>query len=308
MRGEVVISLSDFRPVSLGDREFFRSHYEKYPQIHSDNTFANMVCWNHYAHYRYAIKDDTLFLSSTIDGNTKYRAPIGPYNPDLLAEILSLALDHGDDAPFVIFGDEAKDLIATQYPHLPLRPDRDLAEYVYLATDLAELPGKRYLTIRHQLNRFRTRCAYHLDPITGDNLAEVRDFLDKWCEWRDCEDSPVLSYEQDAIQFATTHFLDIGFSGLVIRTNGDMGSISLFEKLNRNTAVVHFEKGLPECAGIYKAINAETAALLAGQYAYINRESDLGIPGLREAKTRYHPHHMVPVHYVTREDLMQEDL
>jgi hypothetical protein len=66
---------------------------------------------------------------------------------------------------------------------------------------------------------------------------------------------------------------------------------------------VHFEKGLPDCKGIYRAINAETAKILAKKYAYINRESDLGVEGIREAKTRYHPHHMVEVNLIKREDL-----
>jgi Uncharacterized conserved protein len=303
-----VISLSDFRPVGLSDRDLFRSHYAQYPQVHSDNTFTNMVCWNHYAHYRYALKEGTLFLSSTIEGKTRFRAPIGPSNPDLLSEILALSLDHGDDTPFVVLGEESHNQVANQYPRLPQYPDRDLFEYVYLSTDLAELPGKKYLTIRHQLNRFRTRCAYRVEQIGDENLGDVKEFLDTWCEWKECEDSPILSHERDAIQFATSHFSDLGISGLAIRTNGEMGSISLFEGLNRDTALVHFEKGLPECAGIYKAINAETASLLAPRYTFINRESDLGIPGLREAKTRYHPHHMIPVYYLRKEDLITEDL
>jgi hypothetical protein len=76
--------------------------------------------------------------------------------------------------------------------------------------------------------------------------------------------------------------------------------MSLFEPLNTDTALVHFEKGLPDCEGIYKAINAETAKVISKEYTYINRESDLGVPGLREAKMRYHPHHMVEVFSITR--------
>ncbi len=306
MEGGAVISPSEFRPVSLGDRDLFQRQYALYPQIHSDNTFTNMVCWNHYAHYRYFRQGDSLILSSTIDGKTKYRAPIGPNDPELLSDVLGLALDHGDEAPLVLFGDDAKEMVSRQYPRLPLYPDRDLFEYVYLSSDLATLPGKKYLTIRHQLNRFRTRCAYRLENISPDTITEVRDFLNTWCEWKDCEGSPVLSHERDAIRFATDHYSEIGISGLAIRTDDSIGSISLFEELNHDTAVIHFEKGLPECAGIYKAINAETATVLTPRYTYINRESDLGISGLREAKMRYHPHHMIPVYYVTRDDLMNE--
>ena len=88
-----------------------------------------------------------------------------------------------------------------------------------------------------------------------------------------------------------------------IRAEGKIGAISLFEGQNEDTALVHFEKGLPDCKGIYRAINAETAKILARRYTYINRESDMGVEGIREAKMRYHPHHMVEVHMVSREEL-----
>ena len=60
---------------------------------------------------------------------------------------------------------------------------------------------------------------------------------------------------------------------------------------------------MADCKGIYRAVNAETAKILARDYTYINRESDMGVEGIREAKMRYHPHHMVEVHLLKRDDL-----
>ena len=68
----------DFKPVTLADRAFFEQHYALYPQAHSDNTFTNMVCWNHYAAYTYAYVEKNVILASTIDGVTRFRPPIGP--------------------------------------------------------------------------------------------------------------------------------------------------------------------------------------------------------------------------------------
>ena len=57
--------------------------------------------------------------------------------------------------------------------------------------------------------------------------------------------------------------------GLLIRVDSEIGAISLYERLNADTALIHFEKGLPDCEGIYKAINEETAAVLVGEVEYI---------------------------------------
>lgn len=297
-----MLSDYDFRPVSLDDKAFFREHYKRFPQVHSDNTFTNMVCWNHYAHYRFAYKENNIILSSTIEGSTRYRPPIGPRSPDLLAEVMSLAARSGDDFPLVILDSESKEWISKLYPELNLYPERKYFDYVYRASDLAMLPGRKYSTIRHQLNQFQRNCEHTVEFITEDNASEVRGFLEEWCIWKDCDSEPVLASEKDALFFAISHFSKLSLSGLVIRVKGSIMAMALFEGMNRDTAVVHFEKALLDCKGIYRAINAEAAKFLVKDYLYINRESDMGIEGLREAKMRYHPDHMVEVHLAKREE------
>ena len=126
------------------------------------------------------------------------------------------------------------------------------------------------------------------------------EFLVKWCESKKCKDNFVLAHEVEAIFYAIEHFTELPLQGLLIRVDSQVGAISLFERLNKNTALIHFEKGLPEYEGIYKAINVETAAFLSDEVEYINRESDLGISGLRKAKLRYRPYHMVEVYSLKR--------
>ncbi len=298
-----MLRVQDFKPVSLSDRDFFAQHYELYPQVHSDNTFANMVCWNPYAHYRFARVEDCVILSSTIDGMTRFRPPIGPHNPDLLVDLLKIVAKSKEERPLAILDPETKAWIMELYPQLKLDLERKYFDYVYLASDLAELPGKKYLNIRHQLNKFQRTCSPLVETIMENNIEEVREFLDLWCDWKDCDSDPMLAYEKEAVTFALSHLQELKLSGLAIRANGKVGAISIFEGLNKDTALVHFEKGLPDCKGIYRAVNAETAKILAKKYTYINRESDLGVEGIREAKMRYHPHHMVEVHLVSRDEL-----
>jgi hypothetical protein len=285
----------DFRPVTLADRAFFQHHYTLYPQTHSDNTFTNMVCWNQIAQYRYAHVNGNVILASTIAGVTRFRPPIGPRDPALMKDLIRFAMEIGDDTPIVLIDPQTVQWMKEIDPALTLVPDRNHFEYVYRASDLAELPGKNYLKIRSQINKFRKNCGHTVEPITAGNRQEVMEFLVKWCEWKGCENDFVLAHEKEAVFFAIEHFTELPLRGLLIRVNSQVAAISLFERLNEDTALVHFEKGLPDCEGIYKAINAETAALLAGEVTYINRESDLGVAGLREAKMRYHPHHMVEV-------------
>jgi uncharacterized protein len=292
-----MLSPDDFMPVTLADRDFFTRHYELYPQTHSDNTFTNMVCWNHYAHYTYAYVEKNIIIASTIGSVTRFRPPIGPHNPALLRSLIRFASDVSDNEPLMLIDPDIARWIQQTCPGINLVPDRNDFEYVYRAADLAELPGKNYRTIRRQVNKFKRNCATTVESVSRDNWEEVKRFLIEWCEWKGCEDGdPVLAHEKDAVFFAIDHFNELPLRGLAIRVVGKVGAISLYERLNSDTALIHFEKGLPDCEGIYKAINNEVAARLAQHFTYINRESDLGVTGLREAKMRYHPHHMVEVY------------
>lgn len=297
----MLLEQEDFRPVTLADRDFFTQHYAWYPQTHSDNTFTNMVCWNHFAHYEYAYVNRNIILASTIEGVTRFRPPIGPRDPSLLKDLIRLSSDISDNEPIVLIDPDTAAWMREVKCGMNLVPDRNHFEYVYLATDLAELPGKHYLKIRNQLHKFRNTCKNRVEPVSRENREEVMSFLIKWCEWKGCENDLVLAHEKEAVFFAIEHFHELPLSGLLIRVDDRVAAISLFEPLNGDTALVHFEKGLPDCEGIYKAINAETAAVLAGRFTYINRESDLGVAGLREAKMRYHPHHMVEVWSLKRD-------
>ncbi|MPM42950.1 hypothetical protein SDC9_89622 [bioreactor metagenome] len=290
----------DFKPVALNDREFFESHYALYPQTHSNNTFTSMVCWNHITPYRYAYVRGNVIISCTTEGVTRFHPPIGPRDPELMRELLRLALDESDDTPLMLIDLDTAQWMTKLEPDLVLVPDRDNFEYVYRASDLAELPGKKYQKIRSQLNRFRKNCMNNVEPITTENLEEVKELLRKWHDWKGCDKNLILAHEVEAAFYAVEHFTELPLRGLLLRVDSEVGAISLFERLNADTALIHFEKGLPDCEGIYKAINAETAATLAGEVEYINRESDLGIGGLREAKLRYHPHHMVEVYSLKR--------
>ena len=298
-----MLTLDDFEPVTLADQARFRRQYEHYPQVHSDNTFTNIVCWQHYAHYRRAFVRGSLLICSQIGGEYRFRAPIGPMDPGILDELFALARAESPGGRFFVLEPGARDRIATLRPGLVLHPDRDLFEYIYRTSDLADLPGKRYLTIRRQINRFNRNCSNEVEPIGPENLEEVRVFLNRWCTWKNCETDPILAAEREAVFFAIAHYRELDLQGIAIRVEGDVAAMAIYERLNARTALVHFEKGLPECEGIYKAVNQETAQRLRDDFLFVNRESDMGVPGLREAKTRYHPHHMAMAWYAEVDDL-----
>ena len=54
-------------------------------------------------------------------------------------------------------------------------------------------------------------------------------------------------------------------------------------------AVIHIEKANPDLRGVYAAVNKLFLENEFPNVEYVNREDDLGIDGLRQAKLSYKP-------------------
>ena len=298
-----MLSLDDFSPISLEDKPLFDAHYSRYPPSHSDEMFTTMCSWMSYTSYHYTFVDKALLIYGQHKDTTFFRTPHGTAPKHLFEELFALARKEGEDPPVYILGESNLKAITAQYPTLHLNEHRNYFDYVYRTADLASLQGSAYSKIRNRLNKFTKHVEYFIEPITPDNMEQVHIFLKRWCLWKDCDSDEILAHEKQAILYSMDHFFDLGLSGLLLRINGRIEALAVYEQLNEHTAVVHYEKGSPYFDGIYKAINKETARLLEPQYTYINREEDMGIAGLRKAKMSYRPHHMSKVYIISKKDL-----
>ncbi|MBF0208662.1 MAG: DUF2156 domain-containing protein, partial [Oligoflexia bacterium] len=117
--------------------------------------------------------------------------------------------------------------------------------------------------------------------------------LDEWCIYKDCEESVELQSEKKALVRGLENWEEYELQGIIVEGESDVFAFSIYEKLNDNTILVHFEKAKPFIKGAFQLINQLTAqkVYLEG-YKFINRECDHGLPGLRQAKQSYHPVYM----------------
>jgi hypothetical protein len=296
-----MLSLDDFKKISLDDKPVFDTFYKKFPPDHSGELFSTMISWSHFVEYFYAVSDTSIVILSKREKDAVLHYPSGKIKQDALKEALVLA--KREDLRFGFIKKEQKPILLKQFPSLKLVENRDFFDYIYRSSDLADLPGTKYGKIRNRLNKFTKNFSYTTEEITKGNIGEVHEFLKRWCLWRDCESDELLENERKAILYAMDHFVDLGLQGLALRINRTIQAIAIYEKMKQDTIVVHFEKGSPDFDGVYKAINMEIAQRVRQIIPYINREEDLGVPGLRQAKLSYHPDHFVELYYVTKESL-----
>lgn len=299
-----MLSIDDFTPVKLEDKHIFDKHYAKYPLLHSDYVFTTIISWMEYANYHFTFLKDNLIIMTILENSRRFRPPIGKHNKDVFNQVMTLAKKESSEYPLGVIDKKTKDWLVQNYPKLEFTPHREYFDYVYLASDLAELPGSDYRKIRNRLNKFIRNYAYTTEKISEENMKEITTFLKRWCLWKDCASDPLLENEKKAIMYSMAHFFELELSGIVIRIDGNIEAIAVYEKMSPDTVVVHYEKGSPDYDGIYKGINVETAKLVQKEVTFINREPDMGLPGLRKAKMSYRPHHMVEVFHVARQDIV----
>ena len=110
-----------------------------------------------------------------------------------------------------------------------------------------------------------------------------------WCNLRQCDLIPGLAAENYAVRETFLHYNELNLMGGAIFIDDRVEAFTIAEQLNDNTAVIHFEKANPQISGLYQVINQWFSSKVLSAYTYVNREQDLGIPGLRRAKMSYHP-------------------
>ena len=169
--------------------------------------------------------------------------------------------------------------------------DRGQWEYLYKQEELADLPGNRFHKKRNHYNSYIKNYGepdYHdLDDRMIEDVLAVQD---DWCQWHECEDSPSLRAENEAINRVLSHWNS--FRSLVggsLYVDGKMVAFSVGENLDGTSLGVHYEKGLSGFKGVYQTINCTFARRAGTGFTYINRAQDLDEEGLRQAKMTYMP-------------------
>ncbi len=287
----------DFQRIDLANRDAYNQFLQNCGERGCEYSLANLTMWGR---QRAAFLKGYLALFSQFQRSSVYPFPIG--NGDLKAvldEIIQDARQRGIICR--ITGLTAQDCMALEelYPgQFQFHPDRDGCDYVYSIDDLADLKGRKFQKKRNHLNKFwQTHPNATLVPIDAGLLPKVQDMAAAWYAGRVAENgNNDYHLEQRAIGRAFRNMDALGMEGVALMEEGEILAFAMGSHLTRETFDVHFEKALETVDGAYAAINQGFAALLRDrhpQLVYLNREDDMGLPGLRKAKLSYNPHHLI---------------
>lgn len=289
-----------FRTLQVDDYEMLKPFFLDQPYNLSIYTLPSIIAWsNQVFSTSYTIYKGICFLANEHLDNTQKRHLFLP----VLRERLF--------TPFELWG-YALELCYKQYTFVPgdylntfqqsewekfffIREQKEYEDYVYRTDDLIQLKGNRYSNKRNYINQFKRSYLFYnrvsVASIQKDDVAECKEFLDIWCEERDCssEDKLSLACEKSALNLTLEHLDRFESMGLLIRIDGKVSALGIGSELNKATVTLNFEKAFSDIKGLYQFLDNECAKKLFSEYQLINKESDMDLPQLANSKQSYYP-------------------
>ena len=278
----------EFKPIRLEDKELINHYTAKYKPVSCEYSFANLFCWGELYDFSWSIYNGRLVIYSGVD--KQILMPLGREIP--ITDLRKLH-DGMTQINSGISISQVPDDYLIKYPEISryysISKNRAQADYIYSARKLFELNGAKLGKKRNLISQFKREWPdYSVENMDHSNIVQSRVLAGQQMQKHLKVDRGIRE-EKAALTRAFDHFDDIGCEGLVLKIRDQVTAFAVFSKVHNLMYATHYEKSDLNIKGAAQVINQETARFLMGKCKYINREQDLGLPGLRQAKLSYCP-------------------
>ena len=292
-----------FHQLALSDRDAMQAVTLHSGRRNCNYTFANLVGWQFWYYTEVCVLENAVVLRYTFDDQRAYMVCA----PEELPLVLIKALFDDSNGDLILIGFEDSQVAQLSSFNsrfsISIEPVRDQYDYIYRRTDLATLHGRHLDAKRNHIHRFRAEHPdYEYRPLTPECFDECRRLTEIWQEEKG--DSDTINAEKQVMETIFSNWDALGMIGGSIFVDGRMVAFTYGSAVTTDTLDVCVEKADRHVEGAFAIINQQFAEHLPEQYIYLNREEDMGIPGLRQAKLSYHPEILLTynVVHITKND------
>lgn len=304
-----------YKAIGFEDLDIFRPHLRWEDVQGCEWSCVNLLTWNRFG-LEYAIVKGYLVLRFIYDGQYTHTMPLPPAlegvehprlseSGDRCLECVVRALRDecfAHHQPFSItnVNQQGIDFLQRVFPGefefsgpMPERYD-----YICLREKIIALEGKEMRPKRQHLYQFpRFYPNHEYRPLEPGLFPECLQLLQQWSDNAEAighlqgADSKVM--ERESISQVFNNWERFGAIGGAMFVDGKMVAFTYGVPINGNTFDLCVEKGDIAYKGVYTVVRHEFMQQIPAQYTYINLEEDLGLPGLRRAKSSYHPAYQI---------------
>ena len=305
----------EYKGIDFKDLDIFRPYLRWEDVQGCEWSSVNLLTWNRFG-LEYAIIKGYLVLRFIYDGQYTHTMPLPPAPEGVEHPRLSESGDgclecvvrtlrdecFAHHQPFSItnINQQGIDFLQRVFPGefefsgpMPERYD-----YICLREKIIALEGKEMRPKRQHLYQFpRFYPNHEYRPLEPGLFPECLQLLQQWSDNAEAighlqgADSKVM--ERESISQVFNNWERFGAIGGAMFVDGKMVAFTYGVPINGNTFDLCVEKGDIAFKGVYTVIRHEFMQRIPEQYIYINLEEDMGLPGLRRAKSSYHPAYQI---------------
>lgn len=299
----------ELNDITIDKKDFLESYLFRRCSNNSEFSFTNLFMWRKSYDIKYAIIDDMLCIMPRHTGGPRSATfPIGFVDKNgqerdvsNTIETLIAYFEERGEVPLIRLYDEraVRKLTETFPDRFLITEDRNSFDYVYSIEELTNLSGKRFHAKKNHINKFKKNYPdFTYEKMTPDFEAECLTLFDSWRKNKEF-DIDGFDEEREAVVELLSNWHDLDVVGGCLRVDNKMIAFSLGEPLKGDTVVIHLEHADTDYEGAFAMMNREFLAHEWQEYKYVNREEDMGIPGLRKAKESYRPVFMIKKYVAT---------
>lgn len=275
-----------FEPLAYNHRAAYDACWAKSSQSSSDSCFSVLWGWQPFFGYQVAFEDGLAWIKDRQDG---LLAPAGSFEETDWAVQLAKVGRTGlmDSLPEAF----ALELAEQLGPKVAIEEVRSSNQYLYDRVELLGMAGNRQARRRHKINQFLKHSRARFEPLSDGLIERLREYQQSWMahQRQKGTDMTLLEGENGFILRQFEKWRDFGLLGGGLFDGDRLVGYTLAEPVPDGSLQVHVEKADEEPAGAYQAVGHLFLETLPEEYRVINREEDMGNPGLRQAKLSYGP-------------------
>ncbi|MGL5313447.1 MAG: DUF2156 domain-containing protein [Peptostreptococcaceae bacterium] len=287
-----------FKDININTKEELDPYFDIVDYEACEYCFATLYLWQHVYKTKYYIGEDFAVIMAEYEGNSFSILPLA--SKEKLPEVIDFVVKHFENEGKKIYfrgiTKEVVEMLNEKYPgKFNYTEERDLFDYIYDGESLRTLAGKKNQKKRNHLNYFLKEYAgrYEYKLLNKEKFEECLELLSAWTSNKEENDEFDEGMDDEFIGikkiFADYDKLEDKLKVAGVYVDGKLEAFTMGELINPNMALVHIEKANPDIRGLYQYINQQFILNEFPQVEFVNREEDLGIPGLRKAKLSYHP-------------------
>lgn len=294
----------ELQNITLDKKEVLERYLSHRRNGAAELSFANLYMWRKSFDMQYAIINGVLCFSAIYSpkGHRCFSFPVG-FNDingeekeiqPVLDEVEEYFKDKCEETALRFCSSEDIERLDKEFPNVfDIYEDRDSFDYVYKTEDLIKLSGKKYHSKKNHINKFRKLYPdFKYCSLTSADTEECLSLFKKWRSNKE-QETQGLDDEYIAIKDLMRNLEEFKATAAGIRVDNKLIAFSCGEVLDDKTVLIHLEHADNDYEGAFTVMNQQFLENQWQEYEYVNREEDMGIPGMRRAKESYRPVTMI---------------